>query len=132
MTENPPRLRTVLGRGLCRRCPACGRGAVFQRWLTMHERCGHCGLQYLRDQGDLWAYVIVVDRVLFILPLIAMLYFRLYNPYSVWFGLFAVTLVGALFGTMPQRNAMCLGVDYYIRRKWGDLADPGDAPKQSP
>jgi uncharacterized protein (DUF983 family) len=129
MTEAPPKLSLALRRGPRRRCPACGRGAVFQRWLTMHDRCSHCGLQYLRNQGDLWAYVLVVDRALFILPLVAMLYFRLYNPYSIWFILFAVALVGSLFSTMPHRNAMCLGVDYYIRRKWGDLAE--DHPPES-
>ena len=130
MKSPPPRLRTLLWRGIRCRCPQCGRGRVFKRWLTMHENCHDCGLKYLRDQGDLWAYIIVLDRAAFILPLIAMLYFRLYNPHSIWFVLFAATVLFGLIYTAPHRNGLCLGVDYFIRCKWGDLsADTSESSK---
>ena len=126
MTGSIPSLRTVLWRGVRRRCPQCGQGPVFRHWLAMHDHCAVCNLHYLPDQGDLWAYVVAVDRALFTLPLIAMIFFRLYNPHSVWFYIFSIVLLLAFVFTMPRRNGMCLGIDYWMRRKWGDLAK--DAP----
>ena len=118
-----PRLRTLLWRGMRRRCPHCGRGPVFKGWIKMHDRCSICALQYFPDQGDLWAYLIVIDRALFIFPLIVMIYFRLYVPDVRWFYVLAALLSALFVGTMPHRNGMSLGVDYLIRRKWGDLSE---------
>jgi uncharacterized protein (DUF983 family) len=32
-------------------CPACGGGRLFRGWFSMHERCGHCGLKFVREPG---------------------------------------------------------------------------------
>jgi len=138
MAEPNPRLRTVLWRGLRRRCPQCGRGLVFKGWIKMHDRCSACGLQYLPDQGDLWAYLVAIDRALFVFPLIVMIYFRLYVPDIRWFYTVAAGLLVLFVGTLPHRNGMALGVDYLIRRKWGDLSEaesqsePPKPPNTSP
>lgn len=105
---------------------------MFKHWLALHDHCETCQLRYLRNQGDLWAYLIVLDRLAFILPLIAMLYFRLYNPHSIWFVVFAVGLVAMLLYTTPHRNGLCLAVDYFIRCRWGDLAEDSPAPAANP
>lgn len=96
----------------------------------MHDRCSNCGLQYLPDQGDLWAYLVAIDRALFIFPLIVMIYFRLYVPDITWFYVLAAVLLVFFVGTLPHRNGMALGVDYLIRRKWGDLSE-AEAQKKS-
>jgi hypothetical protein len=58
-----------------------------------------------------------------------MIYFRLYIPDSVWFYvLVAVLLVGFIY-SLPHRNGMCLGADYLIRRRWGDLVEKESASK---
>jgi uncharacterized protein (DUF983 family) len=124
-----PRLRTVLWRGCRRRCPHCGEGAIYKGWVKLHDHCPHCNLQYLSDQGDLWAYLVAVDRALFILPLIVLIYFRLYLPESIWFYLFTGGLMFGFVYTLPHRNGMALGVDYLIRRNSGDLVDAEITPK---
>jgi uncharacterized protein (DUF983 family) len=122
MNKPIPHLRTVLGRGLRRRCPQCGEGRVFRGWVKLHDHCSECGLQYLPDQGDLWAYLVVVDRALFIFPLIVLIYFRLYIPSSFWLSVLGIGLLTGFIYTLPHRNGMALGLDYLVRRKWGDLA----------
>ena len=62
-------------RGCRKKCPQCGQGALFRRWITLHDHCSVCGLKYLENQGDLWGYLLLIDRGLFILPLIVMIYF---------------------------------------------------------
>jgi uncharacterized protein (DUF983 family) len=98
---------------------------VFKGWIKMHARCSVCALQYLPDQGDLWAYLVAIDRALFIFPLIVMIFFRLYVPDIRWFYLVAGVLLVLFVGTLPHRNGLALGVDYLIRRKWGDLSEAG-------
>ena len=97
----------------------------------MHDRCSHCGLQYLPDQGDLWAYLVAIDRALFVFPLIVLIYFRLSVPDIRWFYLLAGVLLILFVGTLPQRNGMALGADYLIRRKWGDLSQAAEAEHDS-
>jgi uncharacterized protein (DUF983 family) len=130
MADPIPKLRTLLWRGLCRRCPQCNRGPIFKGWIQMHDRCANCGLQYLPDQGDLWAYLVAVDRALFIFPLIVMIYFRLFVPDIRWFYAVAGGLLVLFVGTLPHRNGMALGADYLIRRKWGDLSE-AEAPRET-
>jgi uncharacterized protein (DUF983 family) len=130
MSEPVPKLKTVVARGWRRRCPRCGEGPIYQRWITLHESCSHCGLRYLQDQGDLWAYLVAFDRALFILPLIVMIYFRVYVPDSNWYLIIGLLLFVGFVFTLPHRNGVGLGVDYLIRCKWGDLSK--DAETQTP
>ena len=56
--QNEPRVRDetprpiqALLRGLTKRCPWCGQGKLFSRWLTMPETCPRCGLRFEREEG---------------------------------------------------------------------------------
>lgn len=124
MAEPIPKLRTLLWRGCRKKCPQCGRGDLYRRWLTLHDRCPVCGLQFLPNQGDLWGPLVFLDRVLFIIPLIVIIYFRRYEATSAWLYAAGGTLLFLLVFTLPHRNGMSLAVDYLIRRKAGDLVDP--------
>jgi uncharacterized protein (DUF983 family) len=41
-----------LRRALRKRCPQCGRGALFRGFARLHVRCGECGLVYRRESGS--------------------------------------------------------------------------------
>lgn len=41
----------LLGRALRLRCPLCGQGRLFRRWLLMHKNCPHCGVKFEREPG---------------------------------------------------------------------------------
>jgi len=41
----------MLGRGLTRRCAACGGGGLFTGWIRMRERCPRCGHVFGREDG---------------------------------------------------------------------------------
>jgi len=59
-----------------------------------------------------------------------MIYFRIYNPNAPWYYMFALTLLAGFLYTLPHRNGVSLGVDYLIRRKYGDLS--GENSPQKP
>src|SRR5687767_6424534 len=98
MDETGPPLRTLLARGARKRCPQCGEGPLFRYYNVLHERCSVCGLKYLEDEGALFGYLFLLDRALFLFPLIAMIYFRLHVPGASWFyALFAVTMFALVY-----------------------------------
>jgi uncharacterized protein (DUF983 family) len=43
--------RIVLARVLSRRCPQCGRGALFRAYARLESACAECGLVFRREQG---------------------------------------------------------------------------------
>ena len=42
---------TVLKRGFTRRCPVCGDGGIFRRWLWMADDCPRCAFRFKRVPG---------------------------------------------------------------------------------
>ncbi|MDQ1438434.1 MAG: hypothetical protein QOK43_2063 [Acidimicrobiaceae bacterium] len=51
----------MLRRGLRKKCPVCGGGGLFTRWLRMKERCPTCGFTFEREEGTfLGAFVVNV------------------------------------------------------------------------
>jgi uncharacterized protein (DUF983 family) len=42
---------TILLRALTRRCPRCGGGGLFERWLRIRDRCPTCALRLEREEG---------------------------------------------------------------------------------
>jgi uncharacterized protein (DUF983 family) len=117
VTTPIPPLKTLLARGARKRCPQCGEGLLFKRLNIMHERCAVCGLQYLEDQGDLFGYLFVLDRVLFVVPLIGMVFLRLWVPNATWFYVVWALVMLAVVFTLPQRTGISVAVDYLMRRR---------------
>ncbi|MBI4274063.1 MAG: DUF983 domain-containing protein [Rhizobiales bacterium] len=66
--------------GLTCRCPRCGKGKLFQGFLTLRPRCEACGLDYaFADAGDGPAvFVILLGG--FIVVFAALLVEFLYRP----------------------------------------------------
>ena len=117
-----PGFRTTVCRGFRRRCPHCGRGALFARWITAHRACAHCGLVYLRNQGDIWFFLIVMDRIPILLGIAAIFFgFRI----TGWLTgvAFFLALAGPLVATMPQRQGVAIALNYLSRVY---LRDPSD------
>ncbi len=57
-----PRTSTLLVRGATRRCPACGSGRLFKRWMTIKESCPRCGLRFERIEGH-WIGALGINTV---------------------------------------------------------------------
>lgn len=126
LAEQPmPDIRTLIFRGWGKKCPHCGEGDLYQRWMRLHERCPRCGLKYLESHGDLLGPLMFLDRVLFMVPIIVFFYFGVWRPTAVGFVFFGGATLFLLLYTMPHRNGVSVAIDYLIRRKEGDLRPPG-------
>lgn len=71
MTESPPRLADALLRGLKGRCPACGQGALFGRFLKPVTGCAACGRDWTVQRADDFpAYLSVLLSGHLLIPLV--------------------------------------------------------------
>ena len=73
----------------------------------------------------------MIDRAVFLFPLVVLIYFRLNNPETLWFYFSSGLIAFSLVYTFPHRNAMGLAMDYWMRRKCGDLAEQNQPPSDA-
>jgi len=123
--HQPPSVKTALWRGFQKKCPHCGEGDIYRRWLKMHDSCSGCGLRFVVNQGDLFGPLLFFDRVLFLVPFVTLFYFGLWHPDVTMFILSGGLMTFLLTYTMPHRNGASLAFDYLIRRANDDLTGAG-------
>ncbi|HJQ39580.1 MAG TPA: DUF983 domain-containing protein [Thermoanaerobaculia bacterium] len=112
----------VLRRGWRRRCPRCGEGALFLRWIKPHERCPACGVIYLRNYGDIWMFVIITDRIPIFFGIVA-LYFGFRSTNWIYATLFFIALFVPMIATMRERQGLAIACDYLWRIYMPDPSD---------
>ena len=61
MTPDRPDWRSGIACGLKGRCPACGGGRLFPRFLKVADRCGACGVELHHHRADdLPPYIVIL------------------------------------------------------------------------
>lgn len=115
---------TVLARGWKRQCPRCAKGPLFSRWINRFEKCEQCGYIFEENDGDLWAFWVLGDRVFVIFALIfGYLISDHMSAYSwsIWLAraVIFIVLAALLIATMPQRMGVCIAVEFLFRGQKG-------------
>ena len=122
MTASRTRLiRTALWRGLRKRCPHCGGGRLFAGWSQI-ERCSACGLVFVPNPGDTWAFTIFGDR-LPIAGIIVLIYFGVVRSYPVLGFALIIVLMALLLWTAQNRWGAGIALHYLSRVYWPDPTD---------
>lgn len=76
----PRSVGEAMKRGAMRRCPACGKGPIFQGYLKVRDHCPECGeaLHHQRaDDGPAYFTILVVSHIA--APLLLAIYL-MYRP----------------------------------------------------
>jgi uncharacterized protein (DUF983 family) len=71
---------------LRRRCPECGRGAIFRAPFSMNETCPNCGIDFDRGQPGYFTGAMYISYALGI-PLIAsftLLWYLVFPEWRLW------------------------------------------------
>ncbi len=127
MTPSRSRLiGTALRRGLRNRCPHCGEEPLFSGW-SQRERCSTCGLVFTQNPGDIWAFIIVGDR-LPIGAIIVLIYFGVLRSHPVPGVAMLVVLLALLVWTAPNRWGVSIALHYLSRVYFPDPSDPVPPP----
>ncbi len=106
-----PRLSglVLLGRAMRRRCPRCGRGAIFASYFRMNARCGECGAAFWVDQGE-WLGAFVIDWAcatgiaLVVWALLELVFPRM--PQTLQIVLISVCALASLFASFPWSRSL--------------------------
>jgi uncharacterized protein (DUF983 family) len=100
---------TLLGRAMRRRCPRCGRGAIFAWYFRMNARCGECDAAFWVDQGE-WLGAFVIDWAcatgiaLIVWALLELFYPRM--PQTLQIVLICVCALASLFASFPWSRSL--------------------------
>jgi len=114
--DAPTPVGVALRRGLRRRCPRCGVGPLFRRGIKTYERCPSCDLQYQRDRGDTWLFMIITDRIPILFGIAAVYFgFRPETPMGI--ATFFLVIAVPVIATLRERQGMALALDYLVTQR---------------
>jgi uncharacterized protein (DUF983 family) len=106
----------AIAKGLRCRCPACGKGALYTKYLELADRCPDCGedLSHARaDDGPAYLTILVTAKVMGTLMLLV---FETWQPPPlVLFGVFSVGVVTMALYLLPRFKGLIVGVQWAKR-----------------
>ena len=108
--------RRAMGRGLKQRCPACGQGAMYGRFLKVRDECQTCGSElhhHRADDAPPYFTMMIVGHI--IVPLVLILE-RTVMP-SLWLQFFLwlpLTLILCLI-ILPRVKGALIGLQWAHR-----------------
>ena len=109
-------MKEAARRGILGRCPCCGKGKLFARYLKQFDNCGACGEAFsgLRtDDVAPWATIIVVGHVF--LPLAFMVDLTHIMPLWAELTLWSAVFVAVSMVLLPRAKGMMMGVLWQTR-----------------
>jgi uncharacterized protein (DUF983 family) len=128
MNEQATPTTLPIGRGLRARCPRCGEGRLFKGFLTLRDKCDHCGLDYdFADAGDGPAvFVILIGG--FIVVFAAMITEILYQPpYWVHAALWLPLILIVTLAPLRPLKGLLIALQYHHKAAEGRLVPRSDA-----
>ncbi len=104
--DEPRDTRQALLRGVMMKCPACGEGAMMEKYLEVAHACPACGTElyhHRADDGPAWATILITGHIM--APLMLTI-FEVFRPkgwvmalgFSVFFVLLSLYLLPRIKG----------------------------------
>ncbi|HEX2040272.1 MAG TPA: DUF983 domain-containing protein [Acidimicrobiales bacterium] len=119
-----------LTRGLRKRCPRCGGGRLFERWLTMKERCPTCDYRFeqggAQDAFFLGAMALNIGLTEGFLAVLIAVSFALTlpdPPIGLLIGIAVPLMVLAPIAFYPFSRTLWAAIDLVMRRRLGRAPD---------
>ncbi|HEY8277721.1 MAG TPA: DUF983 domain-containing protein [Methyloceanibacter sp.] len=123
MTSPETSFGSTIWRGIVGRCPACGRGKLFDGYLNLADRCRSCGLNYgFADTGDGAAVFVILVAGFFLVGgalIVEVLYAPSYWLHAVLWGPLAILVPIALL--RPFKGVL-LALQFKHKAQEGRLA----------
>jgi len=124
MTDQP----LPIARGLAGRCPRCGKGHLFQGFLTLRSRCESCGLDYgFADSGDGPAVFVILlgGGVVVFAALITEAVYQ--PPYWVHAALWLPLILLVTLAPLRLIKGLLIALQYHHKAAEGRIEHRGDA-----
>lgn len=112
--------------GLLARCPRCGKGALFDGYLKVRERCANCGLELARhDSGDGPAVFVILILGFIVVGLALWVELTFEPPLWLHALIWAPTILGGALLMLRPLKATLIALQYKHRRE--DYEQPGQS-----
>ena len=122
-------LAEAMWRGFKGRCPNCGEGRLFGRFLKVAHDCDHCGEELFHQRADDFpAYLVMVVVGHVVVP--AILWIETNYTTPVWLSFVAYlpfTFVASLALLQPVKGAV-VGLQWALRMHGFDESPPDGIP----
>lgn len=115
MAEIVHPLRRSIGRGLAHRCPACGTGRLYGRYLKVAPTCADCGYDLARhpaDDGPAYLTILLIGHLIVAPMLFLPIVWKSPAYYSLPILLSALLLVTLLL--LPRVKGGWVGLMYAL------------------
>ncbi len=108
------------GRALRLRCPHCGQGKLFDRWVRMRQRCAACGLILERGEEDYFIGAYMVNLIIAELIIVAAMLVVLLAtwpavPWQAMLWAIVILTIPAVVFTYPFSRSLWLAIDLLFR-----------------
>lgn len=106
------------------RCPACGTGRIFGRYLKVEESCLACGLHlagHRADDAPPYFTILIVGHI--VVPLMLLFEQRFHPPEWQHMVLWLPLTVGLCLGLLPRIKGALIGLQW-ARRMHGFGSEP--------
>ena len=103
--------------GFLGRCPQCGQTSLFTKGSVFKSHCEVCSHEILKNQGDLWALLLLLDRALLIMPIVVMLFFGWYREFPTVYYTAIVVLTILFLISQKNRMGLCLAIYQIMNAK---------------
>jgi uncharacterized protein (DUF983 family) len=118
MAEIVHPLRRSIFRGLKGHCPACGKGAMFWRYLKVNDHCPVCDhdlARYPADDGPAYLTILVVGHFIVVPMLMFPIVWRTSPIYSLPLILIPLSVVTLML--LPRIKGGWIGLMYALQVK---------------
>jgi len=116
-----------IAQGLAGRCPRCGKGKLFQGFLSLRKACDQCGLDYsFADAGDGPAvFVILIGGAIVVFA--ALITEVVYQPpYWVHAVLWIPLVLFVTLGPLRPIKGLLIALQYHHKAQEGRLERRSD------
>lgn len=114
--EDDRPIRSAMLRGFLRRCPACGKGAMFQGYLKVRDACPVCGEElchHRADDGPAYLTILIVGHLMAPLMMWA---FAVWRPDPlVLASVFATGCVALSLFLLPRLKGVIVAIQWARR-----------------
>ena len=122
MTEPDPVAPNPLLAGLSCRCPRCGKGRLFDGFLTLTPRCQACGLDYsFIDAGDGPAVFVIMIAGFIVVAAALIVEVRYQPPFWVHAALWGPLILLTTLAPLRPIKGVLIALQYHHKAQEGRL-----------
>lgn len=115
---------SVAGAGLGCKCPRCGRGRLFDGYLTVAERCEACGFDLGKaDSGDGPAIFLIFILGALVVPLALLVEASFEPPMWLHMVIWSAVILGAALALLRPMKGLMIALQYKHRSSDSGLED---------